>query len=138
MADMRSFHLEIVTPDGTAYDAAAQSLLLRTDDGDVELLAGHADYIGTVGTGRVRVRDAEGNDEFASASGGFITVSRGEVKLVATTFEFARDIDVNRAEAAAERARSAISSAKSDRDERVAKAKLARALNRINVSSLKG
>ena len=134
---MRSFHLEIVTPDGMAYDNAAQSLLLRTDDGDVELLAGHADYIGTVGTGRARIRDGEGNDMYASASGGFITVSGGNVRLVATTFEFAHDIDIDRAKEAAERARTAIDGAKSDRDERVAKAKLARALNRINVSSLK-
>lgn len=134
---MRSFHLEIVTPDGTAYSGMAQSLLIRTDDGDVEILAMHADYAGTVGIGRARIKKEDGSDVFASAAGGFITVMDGAVKLVATTFEFAADIDVNRAKAAAERARHLLEIAKTERDERVAKAKLARALNRIDVASIK-
>lgn len=134
---MKSFHLEIVTPDGIEFDGAAQSLLLRTDDGDVEILAMHADYAGTVGIGRARIIDESGQELFASAAGGFLTVKGGEVKLVATTFELAGDIDLSRAEAAAQKARAALEIAKTERDERVAKAKLARALNRINVASLK-
>ena len=35
---MRTFHLEIVTPDGLSYDGEAQSLLVHTTDGDVEIL----------------------------------------------------------------------------------------------------
>ena len=41
---MKPFHIEIVTPDGLAYDGEVESLLVRTDDGDVEILCGHTDF----------------------------------------------------------------------------------------------
>ncbi len=134
---MKSFQLEIVTPDGIEYSGKAQSLLVRTDTGDVEILAGHADFIAALDTGRTRIRYEDGKSRFASSSGGFITVNREGVKLVATTFEFADEIDLKRAKVAAERAERAIEAAKTERDEKVARAKLARALNRINVAELK-
>lgn len=130
---MRAFHLEIVTPDGCAFDGEAESLLVRTDGGDVEILAGHADYIAALSVGRARVRTSEG-DRFASISGGFLSVDKSSVKLVATTFEFADEIDLKRATLAKEHAEAAISGAKSDRELEIAKAKLARALSRISVA----
>ena len=130
---MRPYHLEIVTPDGLEFDGQVESLLVHTDDGDMEILAGHADLLATVAIGRARIR-VDGVNRFASAAGGFLTVRSGEVKLVATTFEFAEDIDLNRAKAAAEAARKSLETARDEGAERIAKAKLARALNRINIS----
>ena len=46
---MKPFHLEIVTPDGLAYSGEVESLLIRTDDGDVEILCGHADFLASIG-----------------------------------------------------------------------------------------
>ena len=133
---MNPFHLEIVTPDGAAYCGEAESLLVRTDDGDVEILAGHTDYIASVGTGRARII-AEGKSRLASCSGGFLTVQGGEVRLVAITFEFAEDIDLARAEAAKVAAEAAIASSKDTRTVEIAKAKLARSLSRISVAKMK-
>ncbi len=132
---MKSFKLKIVTPDGIVYDSEAQSLLVKTDDGDAEFLAGHVDYMASLGTGRARIK-ADGKERYASVSGGFVTVRSGEVNLVAVTFEFADMIDINRAKAAAERAREAIAAAKDTRAIEVAKAKLARALSRIDVANM--
>ena len=42
---MREYKLQIVTPDGLKFDGMAESLLVRTDDGDVQILAGHVDYM---------------------------------------------------------------------------------------------
>ena len=133
---MKEFHIEIVTPDGVAFDGMVESLLVRTDDGDVEILKGHADLLATVATGRVRIKTAD-ETLYASASGGFLSVSSGEVKLVAITFELAGDIDVDRAEAAKARAEDALRDAKDDRDVKLAKAKLARAMSRISVAEYK-
>ena len=130
---MRAFHLEIVTPDGSAFDGEAESLLVRTDSGDVEILAGHADYMDALAVGRARIRPSDG-DRLAASSGGFVSVDKKSVKLVATTFEFADEIDVKRAAAAKENAEAAITRAKNDRELDLAKAKLARALSRINVA----
>lgn len=133
---MKPFHLEIVTPDGLMYSGMPESLLLRTDDGDVEIMAGHADFLASLGIGRARILE-NGQRRYASVSGGFVTVRGGEVKLVATTFEFADDIDVERAMAAKERAERALEGASGEIDVVVAKAKLLRALNRLNISELR-
>ena len=133
---MKSFHIEIVTPDGLEYDGEVESLLVRTDDGDVEVLAGHTDFIASIDTGRARLL-IDGKKRFASVNGGFLSVSGGKVRLCAITFEFADQIDLKRAEAAKEKAEAAIKAAGDQRDERVAKAKLARAASRIKVASMK-
>ncbi len=133
---MKSFHIEIVTPDGIEYNGQVESLLVRTDDGDVEILAGHTDLLASLGVGRARII-VDGAKRFASVNGGFLSVKSGEVRLCAITFEFADQIDLKRAEAAKERAEAAIRSASDERDERIAKAKLARAASRIKVASMK-
>ena len=132
---MKDFHLRIVTPDGLKFDGEVKSLLVRTDGGDVEFLAGHIDYMASLGTGKARIK-VQGDNRYAAVSGGFVTVSGGEVKLVAVTFEFSEDIDVDRAKAAAKAAKSAISKATDGKSIDVAKAKLARALSRIDVAEL--
>ena len=132
---MRAFHLEIVTPDGLAFNGEVESLLIRTDDGDAEILCGHADFLASIGTGRARLL-IDGKPRYASVSGGFVSVCDGATRVVAITFEFAEDIDVNRAKAAKERAEAALSRASGEREELVAKAKLARAVSRINVAEL--
>jgi len=133
---MNSFHLEIVTPDGLAFGGDAESLLVRTDDGDVEILRGHADYIATVAIGRTRLIVA-GVTRYASSAGGFLSVKDGVVRLVTTTFEFADEIDLERAKRAKERAEERLRDAKAERDVELANARLMRALNRINVAEMK-
>ena len=132
---MKSFNLKIVTPDGLAFDREVESLLVRTDDGDVEFLAGHIDYMASLGTGRARIKQ-DGKDRFASVSGGFVTVSKGEVKLVAITFEFREDIDLERAKLARDEAKASTSSGKDEKAIALAKAKLQRALSRIDVAEM--
>lgn len=133
---MKSFHIEIVTPDGLEYDGQVESLLVRTDDGDIEILAGHTDILASVSTGRARLI-IDGKSRFASVNGGFLSVSGGKVRLCAITFEFADQIDLKRAEAAKEKAEAAIKASADARDERIAKAKLARAASRIKVAGMK-
>lgn len=133
---MKEFHLEILTPDGIEFDGMVQSLLVHAVDGDVEFLAGHVDYITTLGVGRARIK-IDGKDRFAAVSGGFVTVTSGEVKLIATTFEFAEEIDIDRARSAKERAKDIIASSKDNKTIEVARLKLQRAISRINVAELK-
>jgi len=133
---MRSFRLDIVSPDGSMFSGEAERLLVRTTDGDVEILAGHTDLFATLGTGRVKLTTADGV-RFGSASGGFLTVKDSEVTLAAITFEFADSIDETRAERARERAEAALNAAKDRAEIDLAKARLARALNRLSVAKMK-
>ena len=133
---MKRFHLEIATPDGMCYDGEAESVTVKTDDGDIEILASHADLLASLATGRARIL-LDGKPRYASHSGGFISVTKEGVKIAAITFEFSDEIDAKRAEAARERAEAKISSAKNAKDIELANAKLQRALNRINVAGMK-
>ena len=133
---MKQFHIEIVTPDGLCYNDTVESLLVRTDDGDVEILAGHTDLVASIGVGRARLLK-DGKAIFAAVSGGFLSVIGGQVRLCTITFEFADQIDVLRAEKAKEKAENALRTAKDTRDERIAKAKIARAASRIHVGNMK-
>lgn len=133
---MKAFRIEIVTPDGLEYSGEVESLLVRTDDGDVEILAGHTDLLAAIDVGRVRIIE-NGVKRFGAVNGGFLSVKDKEVRLCAITFEFADQIDLARAEKAKAKAEETLKTAKSSTEIDVAKAKLLRALTRIKVSSLK-
>ena len=133
---MKSFNLKIATPDGLDFEGEIESLLVRTVEGDVEILAGHTDFLSALSTGRTRII-VDGEKRFASSSGGFVSVKNGEVSMICTTFEFADEIDINRAKEAKEKAEAALSSANDNKiSEALIKAKLARATSRINVWEL--
>ena len=85
---MSAFHLQIVTPDGGIFDGEAQALRLRTSEGYVSIRAGHADYIAALDIGQVDVT-VEGELRRAACGGGFLSVEQGQVRLVATSFEYA-------------------------------------------------
>lgn len=132
---MKSFSLTVATPDGVAYEGEAAAFLARTSAGDVEILAGHTDYLAALSTGRARITLPDGSARNAALSGGTLSVKDGVVSVAATTFEYAEDIDRARAERAKEKAESAIQNAMDERALRLAKAKLERALLRIDMSA---
>ncbi len=130
---MATFHLQIVTPDRMVYDGQAQSILVRTVGGDVCILARHINYAAPLGIGEARMVDADGNERVAACSGGMLGVDNGEVRVMATTFEWADDIDLARAERAQEEAEKRLEVlARQDKDFAIAEAKLKRALARIH------
>lgn len=129
---MSGFRLQIVTTEGSLFDGEAEALRLRTSEGYVSIRAGHADYIAALDIGIVTVTQ-NGKSRNAACGGGFLSVEKGEVRLVATTFEYAEDIDAERAEQAKKRAEERLTEAKEEKDILLAKAKLSRALNRLAV-----
>ena len=134
---MTPFHLKIVTPDGLIYDGQAEELLVRTTGGDVAILARHMNYVAPLGMGRAVVVSG-GTRRTAACIGGMLSVCDGEVTLVPTTFEWADKIDLERAEAAYERADKVLHNENASQiDLKLAEAKLHRALVRKSVASEK-
>ena len=131
---MSTFHLKISTPDGLQFDGDVERLRVRMIDGDVCLLAHHTDYVSAVGAGEAAVALEGGSVRKAACIGGMLTMIDNEANLIATTFEWADDIDLDRAERAKAAAEARIAAAKEDKRElMLAKAKLQRALVRISV-----
>ncbi|MBR4359592.1 MAG: ATP synthase F1 subunit epsilon [Clostridia bacterium] len=133
---MATFHLQIVTPDRMAYDGQAESIIVRAINGDVCILPHHIDYATPLGIGEARVTDGEGNTRIAACNGGLLSVSNNEVRVIAVTFEWQDDIDLERAKEAEEYAKKQLESmSREDRDFTIAEAKLKRAITRIRVKS---
>ena len=134
---MSSFHLQIVTPDGLFYDGQAESLNLRAAQGGLTILPRHTNFVTTVGMGPAKVV-LDGNARTAACIGGMLSVINGEVRLIATTFEWAEDIDTDRSHASEERAREKLGHGDlTDTELAMAEARLKRALIRQQVSRMK-
>lgn len=133
---MQSFPLKIVTPDGLIYDGPAEEVVVRSTTGDIAFLANHINCVTPLGMGCATVI-IDGQKRHGACIGGMISMVKGTVTLVPTTFEWADSIDVARAEASQQRAEDAIRSHSSDTELKLAQARLHRALVRKNVASFK-
>lgn len=131
---MTSFPLKIVTPDGLIFDGTAEKIIVRTLTGDMAVLARHINCVCPLGMGRAVV-ETDGQRKTAACIGGMLNVIDGAVTLVPTTFEWAEDIDLARAEAAHKRALALLEQHRTDEVElRMAEAKVRRALIRKSVA----
>ena len=134
---MTPFSLKIVTPDGVKFDGQAEELIVRTTTGDIGILAGHTGCVAPLGMGQATII-VDGKKRYAACIGGMVAVIGGRVDLVPTTFEWAEDIDADRAEASYQRAQKVLSSKDASSTEiKLAEARLRRALVRKGVASAK-
>ena len=134
---MNAFSLKIVTPDGLEFDGQAEELIVRSTTGDIGILAGHVNCVAPLGMGRATVI-IDGQKRYAACIGGMVSVVGSNVTLVPTTFEWANEIDADRAEASYQRAQAILHSKDaSDTDLKLAEARLRRALVRKSVANTK-
>lgn len=85
---MALIHLTIVTPEGKHYDGDAQRVMARTTGGDVAILPRHIDYSAALGSGEVRVTEADGTVRRAEVEGGILHVANDNVQLITSHFEW--------------------------------------------------
>lgn len=132
---MASYHLQIVTPDGLRYDGQAEKLIARTVSGEVCILARHINFVTVLGMGECQITTDDGQERRGACIGGMLSVHDGLVRLVPSSFEWAEDIDLDRAKRAEETARELLShkDGLSERESAMAEAKLRRSLIRQSV-----
>ena len=134
---MTAFQLKIVTPDGLIYDGQAEELIIRTVTGDMGILAGHINCVASLGMGRATVV-MDGKKRYGACIGGLLSMVDGKATIVATTFEWAENIDRERAEASYQQAQQVLNSKDASNTEiALAQAKLRRALVRKSVAGHK-
>ncbi len=134
---MTEFQLKILTPEGIVYEGKAESVIVRTTVGDKGILARHEPYVAALGIGQAKIR-IEGNVRIAAISSGIIDVTPECTSILAQSFEWADEIDLERAEKAKALAEERIKQAKEDKKQLdIAEYKLKRAINRINVATKK-
>ena len=133
---MKTFPLTIGTPDGLLYSGEVERVMCRSITGDLAILADHCNFCTALGMGEAYIRLEDGTQKNAACIGGMITMMNGKCHLLATTWEWEEDIDVERAKAAKERAEERLSdSTLSEKEIAIAQAKLNRALVRLSVKN---
>lgn len=134
---MNKFHLTIVTMDGCAYDGEVESVSIRSTEGAVTVLHGHVNFLTSVGMGPANIM-IDGKHRYAACIGGVFSMINNDAKLIATTFEWADEIDLERAKNALKRAEDKLASGElSETAKGLVEAKRRRALVRISCAALK-
>lgn len=125
--------LEVVTPDKLLLSKEVDVVVATGTEGEFGVLYGHVPFLATLAVGEMRFRD--GNDtDYAAVAGGFAEVTGTKVTVLAESAELAREIDVDRAKSARERAESRLAQAKSeDVDYARAEAALQRSMLRMRI-----
>jgi F-type H+-transporting ATPase subunit epsilon len=132
-----SIQLEVVTPGRELVSESVESVQLPGLDGELGILPGHAPLITELGLGQLAYRQDTAAGHLAII-GGFAEVLPDRVSVLAEIAERAEEIDVNRAQAAKERAEKRLASGGSDVDWNRAVVALQRALIRLQIASLGG
>jgi len=113
-------NVELVAPDRKIWSGEAEMVIARTTEGDIGILPGHEPVLGVLVESPVRIKHGEGEELIAAVHGGFLSVTRESVSILAEVVELANEIDAGRA-------RQALDSASGDDDESKAAARRAAA-----------
>ena len=99
-----TIHLEVVTPEKIVVSEEAQIVASPGSLGEFGVLTGHTPFLTTLKTGMIRYTDVNGKEHYVFVSGGFAEALPDRVTVLAEAAEKRRDIDIERAKAAQERA----------------------------------
>lgn len=126
--------LEVVTPEKVVVSEKAQIVMAPGNLGEFGVLSGHTPFLSTLNIGRLHYKDESGNEQSVFISGGFAEALPDKVTVLAESAEREREIDVERAKEAMERARKRLAEkGKQDIDVFRAEIALKRALHRLYI-----
>ena len=127
------FQLNIVTAEKIFYEDDVSSIIAPGVEGYLGILADHAPLITSLIPGKLTVKNSAGSEIIMALSGGFLEVLKNKVVILADAVEFAKNIDLERAKKALERATQRLKSMEKEIDIPRAVAALKRSQNRIMI-----
>lgn len=124
--------LEVVTPEKYVVSEDVEIVMAPGSLGQFGVLPEHTPFLTSLKVGAIHYRDGKGKPHVVFVSGGFAEALPDRVTVLAESAERRRDIDIDRARAALERARKRLAEAKNENvNFERAQAALYRALERI-------
>ena len=132
MADNNLFKLRVITPDRVFYEGEASMVEFNTTEGEIGVYKKHVPTTVIISPGILTITEAEGTKE-AALHAGFAEILQDEVVILAEVIEWPEEIDIDRAEAAKERAEERLRSKTPETDLLRAETALQRSLARIHV-----
>lgn len=76
-------NLEIITPDKSVFTGEVSLVQLPGIDGSFEILNNHAPLISVLKKGSIKIKDAQGKEQFFEVNGGVIEVLKNKVLILA-------------------------------------------------------
>lgn len=132
---MKKFKLDIYTPYGHYLSDEVDFLSVASEEYRLGILADHAELISTVTICEIEI-GKDNTKTYYATSGGMIKVKNNQVDLILNAIESADEIDLERAQAAKERAERRLSDPTLETLAQTrARIALARAENRINLKN---
>jgi F-type H+-transporting ATPase subunit epsilon len=134
----QQIRLEVVTPNGAVVSEDVDIVNAPGFGGDFGVLANHAPFLSTIRTGLLTYEQGK-KRETLMISGGFCECSNNKITFLVESAEFGRQIDVDRAMKAKERAEQRLAKVTQHDDlinKTRAEAALQRALARMKVSKM--
>ena len=132
MAD-KNIVVEIVTPERMVYSESADFVVVPGIEGYLGILPLHAPIVSGLNIGLLKVIK-EGKESKVAISGGFMEVNENKTVILADTAEHSDEIDVDRANAALERAEQRLANKSFDVDVARAEMAMRRALTRLKAA----
>lgn len=130
---MPGLRLEVVTAERNVFDGDVDSVVAPGIEGELGILPRHAPLLTILQPGELRVRT--GPEEFGLAiGGGFMEVRDDRVLVLADSAERTEEIDLERARAAEERARTLLAERRPGVDLAAAQTALRRSQVRLRVA----
>ena len=126
--------LQIVTPDRAVLDEEVDEVYAPGANGEFGVLPEHVTFLTSLDIGVLRYR-AEGKDEFVAIAGGVTEVLDNVVTILADSAEKRDEIDLERAQAARDRALESMSLTMTPTEVLEARIRLLRALARIRAAN---
>jgi F-type H+-transporting ATPase subunit epsilon len=125
--------LEIITVDKEIFNGEIISVTVPGTIGEFQVLYNHAPLVSTLEIGKIKIVEPQNKESIFAVSGGIIEVRENKVIILADAVEGQDEIDVSRAERAAEKAENTIESdIKINRGQEILALK--RAKNRIKIA----
>jgi F-type H+-transporting ATPase subunit epsilon len=130
-----NIRLEVVTPEKAIVSEEAQIVMAPGDLGEFGVLPGHTPFMTSLKLGSVRYDDAGGTERYVFVSGGFAEALPDRVTILADSAERRKDIDIERAKSAMQRAEERLAKEDDAEIDYVrARAALMRSIHRIRLA----
>ena len=131
---MPTYSISIATPQGILFSGEVISCTATGLDGKFQVLNNHAQMLSLIDIGELLMEYSEDKHDYIATSNGFLEIKNNQLKIIVESAEWAKDIDLERANAAKDRAKKRIIQ-KENIDLTRARVSLMRAINRIKVAS---
>lgn len=77
-----ALQVELVSADRKVWSGEASLVIVRTVDGDLGVMPGHAPVLAVLAPGEIMIRPSSGEAVTATVDGGFLSVEHDRVTLV--------------------------------------------------------